>query len=162
MVMLCPSQDRIKSYEPDVIILSGGPNSVHVKGAPGLADGLLEYVAEKNIALLGICYGMQLMVYSLGGEVKQGVEGGEYGRMPMHIEEGSELYGNTTSNMQNVWMSHGDECVKLPEGFDAVAKSQQVSLPCQRASTLPPSAPPILLDPASDTPMLTTDAQRTC
>eukprot|EP00873_Tetraselmis_striata_P008660 jgi/Tetstr1/428924/TSEL_018900.t1 len=119
------NMERIKSFDPDVIILSGGPNSVHVEGAPSLAPGFLEYVAEKNIAVLGICYGMQLLVFSLGGEVKQGADGGEYGRMPMHIEEGSELYGNTTTNVQNVWMSHGDECVKLPEGFDAVAKSQQ-------------------------------------
>lgn len=119
------SLERIKSFNPDVIILSGGPNSVHVEGAPQLSAGFLEYVAEKGIALLGICYGMQLLVHALGGEVKVGVEGGEYGRMPMHIEEGSELYGNQTSNLQLVWMSHGDECIKLPPGFDAVAKSQQ-------------------------------------
>jgi len=119
------SLERIKGFNPNVIILSGGPNSVHVEGAPGLSQGFFEYVAEKQIAVLGICYGMQLLVHSLGGKVKAGVAGGEYGRMPMFVEEGSQLFSDSTHNAHNVWMSHGDECVELPEGFDAVGKSQQ-------------------------------------
>lgn len=63
-----------------MIILSGGPNSVHVEGAPQLPDGFFEYVAEAGIPLLGICYGMQLMVHALGGKVQTPQHGGEYGR----------------------------------------------------------------------------------
>ena len=75
-------QEEIKEAEPKVIILSGGPESVHVEGAPRLPAGLLEYVAEKRIPVLGICYGMQLLVHSLeGGRVEPG--DGEYGPMPI-------------------------------------------------------------------------------
>lgn len=59
-------------------------------------------------------------------QVTEGKAGGEYGRMPMFVEEGSELFCDASQNCQNVWMSHGDECVELPEGFDAVGKSAQV------------------------------------
>jgi len=75
-------QAEIKEADPKVIILSGGPESVHVEGAPRLPAGLLEYVTEKQIPLLGICYGMQLLVHSLeGGRVESG--DGEYGPMPI-------------------------------------------------------------------------------
>lgn len=62
----------------------------------------------------------------LGGVVSSGVIGGEYGRMPMDIQPGSRLYSFQSNSKPNVWMSHGDEAVKLPEGFNVVAKSEQV------------------------------------
>ena len=52
-------QDRIKGASPKVIILSGGPNSVHVEGSPRVPDGFFEYCESSNIPVLGICYGMQ-------------------------------------------------------------------------------------------------------
>ena len=54
------SQERIKAAQPKTIILSGGPNSVHVEGAPRVPDGFFEYCQEQGIAVLGICYGMQV------------------------------------------------------------------------------------------------------
>ena len=65
-----------------MVILSGGPNSVHVAGAPKVPDGLFDYCREHNVPVLGICYGMQLMVQTLGGTVSCAfeAEGGEYGR----------------------------------------------------------------------------------
>ncbi|KAH9304153.1 hypothetical protein KI387_008557 [Taxus chinensis] len=114
----------IKALNPKVIILSGGPHSVHLEGAPSLPIGFWDYVFKNGINVLGICYGLQLMVQNLGGEVKP-AESQEYGRMEICIYKGSELYGDCDFVRQEVWMSHGDEVVRLPEGFDIVAKSLQ-------------------------------------
>ncbi|GIL72048.1 hypothetical protein Vretimale_551 [Volvox reticuliferus] len=119
------SLERIKSANPHVVILSGGPNSVHVEGSPRVPEGFFEYCAENKIPVLGICYGMQMITHLLGGEVKPAVHGGEYGRMPMDISPSSQLFDFISSTTVNVWMSHGDEAIKLPEGFSAVAKSHQ-------------------------------------
>ncbi len=62
----------------------------------------------------------------LGGQVKASTHGGEYGRMPMDISLSSQLFSYLTKKEVNVWMSHGDEAVDLPEGFSVVAKSRQV------------------------------------
>lgn len=105
-----------------MVILSGGPNSVHVEGAPSVPEGFFDYCTANNIPVLGICYGMQLIVQRLGGEVKA-AEKAEYGRMPVHTVNSSVLYGEEMDASQQVWMSHGDEAVKLPEGFSCVGKS---------------------------------------
>ncbi|KAF9600645.1 hypothetical protein IFM89_011228 [Coptis chinensis] len=93
-----------------VIILSGGPHSVHSKNAPSFPDGFVEYVEKNGVFVLGICYGLQLVVQKLGGEVKVG-------------------------ERQYVWMSHGDEVVNLPTGFSVVARSQQGSVAAIENST---------------------------
>eukprot|EP00899_Mesostigma_viride_P010898 jgi/Mesvir1/1980/Mv03483-RA.1 len=121
------SLDRIKAENPSVIILSGGPNSVHEEGAPGVPPGFWEYAKSNKIPVLGICYGMQLIVQSLGGCVKQ-ADAREYGRMPMTAEPDSVLFGPVLGKRQNVWMSHGDEAIQLPEGFRVIAKSEQGSI----------------------------------
>lgn len=118
-------QERIREAAPKVIILSGGPNSVHVEGAPRLPTGFFEYCTEQGIPVLGICYGMQLIVHSLGGTVKTATHGGEYGRMPIDVVADSTLYAGETNPTQLVWMSHGDEAVGLPAGFSCVARSKQ-------------------------------------
>jgi GMP synthase (glutamine-hydrolysing) len=56
------SQDRIKSVSPKVVILSGGPNSVHVEGSPRVPDGFFDWAKETGVAVLGICYGMQVIL----------------------------------------------------------------------------------------------------
>ncbi|GAX77333.1 hypothetical protein CEUSTIGMA_g4779.t1 [Chlamydomonas eustigma] len=119
------SLDRIKSANPNVIILSGGPNSVHVEGSPRVPAGFFEHCEKMSIPVLGICYGMQMITHLLGGEVKAATHGGEYGRMPMDVSLSSHLFSNMTKKEINVWMSHGDEAVHLPEGFSVVAKSRQ-------------------------------------
>jgi len=81
------------------------------------------------VPVLGICYGMQLIVHLLGGEVTAAENGGEYGRMPIAVEEGASLYAAQAKApgglAPQVWMSHGDEAVRLPAGFSCVARSQQ-------------------------------------
>ena len=118
---------RIDSHKPSVIVLSGGPNSVHVEGAPSVPEEFFEYVAEKKIPVLGICYGMQLLVQRLGGKVEAAVGKGEYGRMPVVLQEDDSLLygpGSKKSESQQVWMSHGDEATALPPGFSCVGKSE--------------------------------------
>lgn len=107
-------------------MLSGGPNSVHLEGSPKVPAGFFEYCQENSIAVLGICYGMQMIVQLLGGQVEEATNGGEYGRMPIDIQPGSSLFSYTSTSSTNVWMSHGDEAVRLPDGFSVVAKSRQV------------------------------------
>jgi GMP synthase (glutamine-hydrolysing) len=68
---------------------------------------------------------MQLLVHSLGGQVKEATEGGEYGRMPINIVKGSVLYATESEPSQLVWMSHGDEAIRLPDGFGCIARSAQ-------------------------------------
>ena len=114
--------------KPKAVILSGGPNSVHAEGAPTVPEGFLAWAEEHRVPVLGICYGMQLLVHALGGRVEAAAAGGEYGRMGITTVPGSALFGGVAggdSSPQQVWMSHGDEAVELPAGFAAVARSDQ-------------------------------------
>ncbi|URD93535.1 GMP synthase C terminal domain [Musa troglodytarum] len=121
--------DAIAKLKPRVVILSGGPHSVHAAGAPSFPDGFIEYAEEHGVFVLGICYGMQLIVQKLGGVVAVG-EKQEYGKMEIAVPEGEwGLYGpEAIGGHQTVWMSHGDEALKLPEGFTVVARSLQGSV----------------------------------
>ncbi|XP_059659144.1 uncharacterized protein LOC132305524 [Cornus florida] len=119
------SLKSISDLNPSVIILSGGPHSVHAPNAPTFPDGFIEYVESNGVFVLGICYGLQLIVQSLGGEVRVG-EKQEYGRMEIEVEKACGLFGSKRAgDRQVVWMSHGDEAVKLPDGFEVVARSHQ-------------------------------------
>ena len=101
------------------LILSGGPASVHVDGAPRLDPGLLEL----GIPVLGICYGMQLLAQHLGGRVES-AEVGEYGRSELTISEPGLLFAGRPE-VQPCWMSHRDTVYEPPPGFTALAASTQ-------------------------------------
>lgn len=120
------SLDSIAKLKPRAIILSGGPHSVHSPAAPSFPDGFIEYAEENGVFVLGICYGMQLIVQKLGGVVAVG-EKQEYGKMEIAVAVGEwGLYGpESIGKHQTVWMSHGDEAVTLPKGFTVVARSLQ-------------------------------------
>ena len=111
---------QILARKPKAIILSGGPASVYAPGAPPVPDGLL----ESGVPILGICYGFQLMVSGLGGEVaRTGV--GEYGAtrldlLPAGPGAASALLAGLPRSQQ-VWMSHGDTAVVAPPGFTVTA-----------------------------------------
>jgi GMP synthase (glutamine-hydrolysing) len=102
---------------PRGIILSGGPASVYAPGAPRLDRRLLEL----GVPVLGICYGMQLLVHELGGRVEQ-ADVGEFGRSDLQVlEPGALLRG--TPREQTCWMSHRDTVFEAPPGFSALASS---------------------------------------
>jgi GMP synthase (glutamine-hydrolysing) len=117
--------ERIQKISPRAIFLSGGPNSVQKGDSPTLPKGFLDYIDSNSIPVMGICYGMQLLVHCLGGKVDASPNGGEFGSMPIIIEHGSTLFSAETSTEQIVWMSHGDDATVLPPGFACIAKSKQ-------------------------------------
>ncbi len=98
------------------IVLSGGPDSVHDKGAPRCDRG----VFELGVPVLGVCYGMQLMSHLLGGEVRR-ADRREYGPAQFEPKGGRLLQGLSPST--KVWMSHGDSIVRPPDGFSVVGSS---------------------------------------
>lgn len=102
------------------IVLSGGPASVMDAGAPHVGDEL--WRAGKP--LLGICYGMQLMCQALGGTLAPAVNR-EYGHAWIEVSEPDLLLAGLPSR-QPVWMSHGDRVDALPEGFVALASTEQI------------------------------------
>jgi GMP synthase (glutamine-hydrolysing) len=109
--------EEIARRKPRGIILSGGPASVYAEGAPRLDSGLLEL----GVPVMGICYGMQLLVHELGGRVEE-AEVGEFGRSDLHVShEGLLLRGMPSE--QTCWMSHRDTVFEPPPGFTALASS---------------------------------------
>jgi GMP synthase (glutamine-hydrolysing) len=109
--------EEIAKRKPRGIILSGGPASVYAEGAPRLDRGLLEL----GVPVMGICYGMQLLVHELGGRVEQ-AEVGEFGRSDLHVSEPGLLMAGMPSE-QTCWMSHRDTVFEPPPGFTALASS---------------------------------------
>src|ERR1700693_910738 len=112
------SLEEIRSYSPVGIILSGGPSSVYDKDAP-LAD---KSVFDLRIPVLRSCYGLQFMVYALGGKVRPAAKR-EYGHAKVEIQHSESQLFQGLPNLLAVWMSHGDEAEELPPGFRLTAKT---------------------------------------
>jgi GMP synthase (glutamine-hydrolysing) len=109
--------EEVAKRKPRGIILSGGPASVYAEGAPPLDVGLLEL----GVPVLGICYGMQLLMHSLGGRVEH-AEIGEFGRSDLLVSEPGTLLRGMPRE-QTCWMSHRDTVFEPPPGFTALASS---------------------------------------
>lgn len=109
---------EIISKKPVGVILSGGPQSVYSDDSPKINYS----VYDLGVPVLGICYGMQLIAHSLGGKTTKGMRR-EYGNTILKIEKISKLF-NGVNKITTVWMSHGDEVKKLPEGFDVLALTE--------------------------------------
>ena len=109
--------EEVIARQPRGIILSGGPASVYADGAPALDERLLEL----GVPVMGICYGMQLLVHALGGRVEQ-AEVGEFGRSELHVLEPGVLLEGLPRE-QTCWMSHRDTVYEAPPGFTALASS---------------------------------------
>ncbi len=109
--------NSIKEFNPKAIILSGGPSSVYEEDAPKIDKELLNL----NIPILGICYGMQIIVHTLGGVVEHS-EKREYGQTNIDITDNTSIFSGF-SNKGLVLMSHGDSIKQVPEGFTVVAKT---------------------------------------
>ena len=110
--------DEIRSYSPVGIVLSGGPSSAYDKGAPH-AD---KQVFELGVPVLGICYGLQFMVYALGGKVRP-AENREYGHAKVELQVNDSPLFHGLPKLLAVWMSHGDSADELPAGFRLTAKT---------------------------------------
>jgi GMP synthase (glutamine-hydrolysing) len=109
------SAEHLAKLNPKGIILSGGPSSVYDDFAPQCDAAIWEL----GIPILGVCYGMQLMVKQLGGNVER-AKNAEYGKASLCIDDPTDLLTNVEDN-STMWMSHGDSCTKLPAGFSILA-----------------------------------------
>ncbi|MBO1351376.1 MAG: glutamine-hydrolyzing GMP synthase [Hormoscilla sp. GUM202] len=109
------SAEKLRLLNPQGIIFSGGPNSVYDANAPQCDPEIWQL----GIPILGVCYGMQLMVQQLGGEVAR-AQRGEYGKALLSIDDPTDLLTNV-EDPTTMWMSHGDSCIKLPSGFEILA-----------------------------------------
>ncbi len=119
------SREKITDFHAKGIVLSGGPESATTDHA----SGSIAPVLEQGVPVLGICYGMQAMAKQMGGEVEVSGQR-EFGYAQVTVEARSELLeGISDSEIQNginildVWMSHGDRVVKLPDGFEVIGSS---------------------------------------
>jgi len=110
--------ETIRSLHSKGIILSGGPASVYADGAP-IAD---KTIFDLGIPVLGICYGLQLIAYQLGGEVDKAARR-EYGKAHLIIDDTSDLFSGLNGST-TVWMSHGDYLTHLPDGFEPIAHTE--------------------------------------
>jgi GMP synthase (glutamine-hydrolysing) len=109
----------VKEYAPDALILSGGPASVHAEGTPRLDEGIWDL----ELPTLGICYGMQAMVQHHGGQITA-ADHREFG--PAYVDAAGDDVGPLLKGIQlptKVWMSHGDQATRLPNGFFCYGKS---------------------------------------
>ncbi|HUI76081.1 MAG TPA: glutamine-hydrolyzing GMP synthase [Candidatus Acidoferrum sp.] len=121
-ILPCTAQpEAIRAYEPAGMILSGGPSSVYDADAPKCDPAVL----EMGIPVLGICYGMQWIAKTMGGEVEK-AERREYGRASLHVESAerdSQLFAGVPERLR-IWNSHGDKVNALPAGFHATGRTE--------------------------------------
>jgi len=119
----------IEAFSPRGIILSGGPETVTLEGTPRAPEA----VFEMGLPLLGICYGMQTMAEQLGGKVEAS-DVHEFGYAEVEAVNQSRLLEGIVDKEQagklllDVWMSHGDKVVKLPEGFELMAATESAPI----------------------------------
>lgn len=109
------SMDRIRELAPEGIILSGGPSSIYETASPRTDKGIFKL----GIPILGICYGLQFMVDSLGGKVARAGKR-EYGFANLKVTHPGDLFKDVAPAIA-CWMSHGDSIKSLPKGFTAIA-----------------------------------------
>lgn len=114
--------EQLKQLNPKGIIFSGGPSSVYDDRAPECDPEIWHL----GIPVLGVCYGMQLMVKQLGGKVLP-AQKREYGKASLLIDDPTDLLTNVEDGT-TMWMSHGDSCAELPVGFEVLAHTENT--PC--------------------------------
>ena len=114
------ADQAIRDFAPKAVILSGGPASVTAAGTPRAPES----VFHMGVPVLGICYGQQAMCAQLGGEVEAS-DHQEFGRAFVEIMEQSALTDGlwAEGERHQVWMSHGDRVMRLPEGFRVIGTS---------------------------------------
>jgi GMP synthase (glutamine-hydrolysing) len=114
--------EKILEKNPKGVILSGGPNSVYEADAPQVDA---DFYREIKAPILGICYGMQLLAKDLDGEVVPSDVRG-YGRAQLKVASGKTRLFDELPFELDVWMSHGDHVVRMPNGFHATATTGEI------------------------------------
>jgi GMP synthase (glutamine-hydrolysing) len=124
------SEQFIREFNPQGVILSGGPNSVYEDETPRVPD----VVFKLGVPVLGICYGMQTMAAQLGGKV-EGAKKREFGYAEIRARGHSALLEEIQDNINaeghgllDVWMSHGDKVTELPAGFSIMASNESTPI----------------------------------
>jgi len=112
---------RVRSLAPEGIILSGGPASIYEKHSPKVDSG----VFDLGIPVLGICYGMQYMIHTLGGKVESAAKR-EYGLAELSVLDQAGVF-NGVRAVTPCWMSHGDSATGLPTGFKITASTENTA-----------------------------------
>ena len=131
---IIPFPYKIKNLKTDNIkgiILSGGPHSVYEKNAPKMRRSILNL----NVPILGICYGHQLLSYLFGGKVVR-TKKREYGYAKLLIDKKDNLFYGVSKNSQ-VWMSHGDKVLELPQEFIPLAHTRNTQFAVVKHKKLP-------------------------
>jgi len=132
--MIVPSNmptAEMLALRPSAVILSGGPASVYAEDAPPAPAGLL----TAGVPVLGICYGFQLMVRDLGGDVRH-TGTGEYGATALHLAADPGVLLEGLPSTQQVWMSHGDTCAVAPAGFTVTGRTATTPVAAAENATL--------------------------
>lgn len=118
LILPCTTpMEEIRALEPAGLILSGGPSSVYDADAPNCDPRVLEL----GMPVLGICYGLQWIAHTLGGEVRP-ADQREFGPAELHVLDSPALFAGLPAR-QKIWMSHGDHVVRLPNGFHSIAET---------------------------------------
>src|SRR5690554_2237771 len=124
------TDEELNEFNPKGIILAGGPESVTQLGGPRAPEGLF----DRGIPVLGICYGMQTMAEQLGGRVASS-EKREFGYAQVKVRAKGPLLADITDHLTpagesllDVWMSHGDKVVAMPEGFELLASTESAPI----------------------------------
>ncbi len=114
------SREKIEAFDPQGIILSGGPSSIYDRDAPMSESTVLDL----QVPILGICYGMQYITHHMGGVVAR-AEDREYGSATITIRDDRDLFhGLGIGHEEMVWMSHGDRIDRIPGGFRVLADTK--------------------------------------
>src|SRR3990167_3173549 len=118
------TETEFDALKPCGVIISGGPASVTTGVNPTLPNWFL----IRNIPVLGICYGMQLMALQLGGEVHStAIREYGYAQLEINTEHNNRLLNDTPTTI-TVWMSHGDQVIILPPGFKSIATTDNTKI----------------------------------
>lgn len=146
---------QVKAMQPSAIILSGGPASVGEKDAPALDKGFLDL----GVPVLGICYGMQLLAFNLGGGLEQS-ETREYGPADLRVVRSCALWdGIDLTKLSRVWMSHGDTVKTPPAGFLVTGSTDTLEVAAM--ATRPARSTPCSSTPKCTTPWTATPCSAT-
>ncbi|MBF0119778.1 MAG: glutamine-hydrolyzing GMP synthase [Desulfobacterales bacterium] len=116
----------IKDLAPKGIILSGGPSSIYENNSPKISNDIFKL----GIPILGICYGMQFLINSFGGEVNK-TSKREYGFAKLNIKDNECIFKSISENT-TCWMSHGDSIENLPIGFEITASTENTGIAAVR------------------------------